>query len=133
MCICQMISIIRAECADGPIWWSHHLRVLQFDRRAPLVNGGQDRYRMRRRVSRTCGGEPSGSISVRTGWEAVILMYRARSWGDTDWKSVEQRVPITWTACHLGGQRLWFVCTVYSGGRYCGRRAAVLYCVSGVT
>ncbi len=39
----------------------------------------------------------------------------------------EQRVPITWTACHLGGKRPWFVCSVYSNGRYCGRRAAVLY------
>ena len=32
------------------------------------------------------------------------------------------------TACHFGGQRPWWVCTVYSNGRYCGRRAAVLYC-----
>jgi hypothetical protein len=75
----------------------------------------------------TRGGEPSGNISVHTEWDAVILVYRSRSRGDTEWKSIEQRVPITWTACHLGGQRPWFVCPVYSGGRYCGRRAAVLY------
>lgn len=74
-----------------------------------------------------CGGERSGSINVRTEWDAVVLMYRSRSWGATEWKSIEQRVPITWTACHLGGSRPWFVCSVYSGGRYCGRRAAVLY------
>jgi hypothetical protein len=54
-------------------------------------------------------------------------MYRSRSWGATEWKSVEQRVPITWTACHFGGQRPWFVCSVYSEGRYYGRRVAVLY------
>ena len=36
-------------------------------------------------------------------------------------------MPVTWTACHLGGQRPWFVCSVYCNGRYCGRRAAVLY------
>jgi hypothetical protein len=76
----------------------------------------------------TCAGEPSGSINVHTEWDAVILMYRSRSWGATEWKSVEQRVPITWTACHLGGRRPWFVCSVYSGGTYCGRRVAVLYC-----
>jgi hypothetical protein len=35
--------------------------------------------------------------------------------------------PITWTACHLGGQRPWFVCSIYSGGRHCGRRVALLY------
>jgi len=36
-------------------------------------------------------------------------------------------VPIRLTACHLGGVRPWFVCSVYSDGRYCGRRAAILY------
>jgi hypothetical protein len=64
---------------------------------------------------------------VRPEIDAVILMYRARSWGDADWKSIEQRVPITWTACHLGGHRPWFVCSFSSHGRYCGRRVAVLY------
>jgi len=75
----------------------------------------------------TCGGEPSGSINVRTEWDAVVLMYRARSSGASEWQSIEQRVPITWTACHLGGRRPWLVCSVYSAGRYCGRRVAVLY------
>jgi hypothetical protein len=75
----------------------------------------------------TCGGEPSGNINVRTEANAVVLMYRSRSYGATEWKSVEQRVPIIWTACHLGGRRPWFVCSVYSGGRYCGRRVALLF------
>ena len=73
------------------------------------------------------GEEPCGSIKVRTETDAVILMYRARGWRDADWKSVEQRVPITWTACRLGGHRPWWVCPRSSGGRYCGRRVAVLY------
>jgi hypothetical protein len=75
----------------------------------------------------TRGGEPAGSIRVRTEWDAVVLIYLSRGWGASEWKSIEQRVPITWTACHLGGQRPWFVCSVYCNGRYCGRRAAVLY------
>jgi hypothetical protein len=74
-----------------------------------------------------CGGEQFGSINVRTEVNAVILMFRSRSWGGTGRRSIEQRVPITRTACHLGGRRPWFVCSVYSGGRYCGRRVAVLY------
>ena len=73
-------------------------------------------------------GEPSGGISVRTEANAMVLMYRVQQWQDKQWKSVEQRVPITWTACHLGGQRPWFICPVCSGGRYCGRRVALLYC-----
>jgi hypothetical protein len=75
----------------------------------------------------TRGGEPAGSIRVRTECDAVILVYRSWSWGASESKSTEQRVPITWTPCHLGGQRPWFVCPVYCNGRYCGRRAAVLY------
>ena len=73
------------------------------------------------------GEEQFGSINVRTKTDAVVLMYRARSYGGAEWKSVEQRVPITWTACHLGGHRPWFICSVYSNGRYCGRRVALLY------
>jgi hypothetical protein len=75
----------------------------------------------------TCGGEPSGDINVRTEASAVVLMYRYRGGEDAEWRSVEQRVPITWTACHLGGCRPWFICSAYSRGRYCGRRVALLY------
>jgi hypothetical protein len=75
----------------------------------------------------TCRSEPSGNIRVRTEDDAVVLIYRLRSPGATEWKSVEQRVPITWTACHLGGRRPWFICSVHSAGRYCGRRVGVLY------
>jgi len=74
----------------------------------------------------TRGGEPAGSISVRTESSAVVLIYRSRSWAASECKSIEQRVPITWTACYLGGRRPWFICSVYSNGRYCGCRAAVL-------
>jgi hypothetical protein len=73
------------------------------------------------------GGESAGSICVRTEADAVVLMFHARRGGHTEWKSVEQRVPVTWTACHLGGRRPWFCCPVYSSGRYCGRRVALLY------
>jgi hypothetical protein len=71
--------------------------------------------------------EPAGSIAVRVESDAVVLNYRADSSGSGEWKPVQQRVPIRLTACHLGGQRPWFVCSVYCDGRYCGRRAAVLY------
>jgi hypothetical protein len=75
----------------------------------------------------TRGGEPSGKINVRTECDAVVLSYRARNSGASEWKSIEQRVPIAWTGCHFGGRRPWFVCSVYSNDQYCGRRAAVLY------
>ena len=73
----------------------------------------------------TRGGKPCGDISVRTEADAVVLMFRSQCAQDNEWKSVEQRVPITWTACHLGGRRPWFVCSSNSNG--CGRRVALLY------
>jgi len=58
------------------------------------------------------GGELSASIDVHAETDAVVLMYRARGWGDGEWKPLEQRIPIIWTACHFGGHRPWFVCSV---------------------
>ena len=53
----------------------------------------------------TSGREPSGNINVRAEVDAVVLIYRVRSFL-AGWKSIEQRVPITWTNCHFGGRRL---------------------------
>jgi len=36
---------------------------------------------------------------------------------------VQEPVPLSWTACNFGGERLWFVCP----GAGCSRRVAVLY------
>jgi hypothetical protein len=72
-------------------------------------------------------GKPFGSINVRTDPDAVVLIFKSRTSEDSEWRSVEQRVPIAWTACHLGGCRPWLCCTACSGGRYCGRRVALLY------
>jgi hypothetical protein len=72
-------------------------------------------------------GDPSGSIGVRTETDAVILMFRSRGPQSKKWKSAEQRVPLVWTKCHLGGKRPWFICAGRSGGPRCARRVAMLY------
>ena len=61
----------------------------------------------------TSGGEPSGTINVRTEVDAVVLIYRVRSFL-AEWKSTEQRVSIAWTNCHFGGRRPWFTCSVHT-------------------
>src|ERR1700760_2207142 len=71
-------------------------------------------------------GEPTGNISIETEDDAIVLDYRTRRNG-TEWKDIRQCIPITWTDCALGGRRPWFICAVYANGRYCGRRAAILY------
>ena len=74
------------------------------------------------------GGEPAGNITVRVEDASVVLSYRSCRPGSSEWKSIQQRVPIRLTACHFGGVRPWFVCSVHCNGRYCERRAAILYC-----
>jgi hypothetical protein len=75
----------------------------------------------------TRNGEPSGSIGIDAEHDAIMLRYVTRHYGETVWQDILQRVPITWTDCALGGRRPWFICPVYSEGRYCGRRVAKLY------
>jgi hypothetical protein len=75
----------------------------------------------------TCAGAPSGSILVRTEQDAVKLCYCTRHFLAGEGKDTEQRVPITWTACHFGGKRPWFICAARVNGKHCGRRVAVLY------
>jgi hypothetical protein len=70
--------------------------------------------------------ETRAVISITAGRDAVTLDYRVRSGGE-DWQHVDQRVPIRWTSCRLGGERPWFVCDVQANGVHCGRQVAKLY------
>jgi hypothetical protein len=55
------------------------------------------------------------------GDDAIFLVLVAPSDGDSECSPVIKFVPITWTACHFGGRRPWFVCP------HCGRRNAAIY------
>ena len=58
----------------------------------------------------------------------MVLLFSWRASEKEQWKSIEQRVQLTWTRCHLGGARPWFLCTEDAGdGQCCGRRVAKLY------
>ena len=78
--------------------------VREWHRRGLLYPGQQFSW------SWTCGGEPAGTINVRAECAAVVLNYRSCGSGSNEWKSIQQRVPIKLTACHLCGVRPWFVC-----------------------
>jgi hypothetical protein len=72
-------------------------------------------------------GAPSGKIFIMTQPDAIMLVYRARPPGATESRVVEQRVPIVWTKCRLGGRRPWFKCLITANGEVCGRRVAKIY------
>jgi hypothetical protein len=56
----------------------------------------------------------------------VILMFKSGAAGGNESSSVEQRVRLVWTRCHLGGARPWFRCR-----QNCGRRVAKLFLRDG--
>lgn len=62
------------------------------------------------------------SIWVEPYPDRVLLSYRQRT-GNSDWQNEKYAVRLSWTRCHLGGQRPWFLCPTLG----CGRRVAVLY------
>jgi hypothetical protein len=63
-------------------------------------------------------GEAGDSWRPTLQWQAMGASEGARG---------SQRVPITWTRCHLGGVRPWFRCTASIGDKPCGQRVAILY------
>ena len=71
-------------------------------------------------------GERVASINVKTERHRVSLKYRSRPYGG-DWTDVEQRFPVVWKPCRFGGDRPWFICSVYAKGTYCGRQVTKLY------
>lgn len=69
-------------------------------------------------LSWSCGGEQTGSIRYRVEQDALVLIYRHRSYGE-EWEEVQERVWFDRTPCNYGGKRQWFQCP------NCGKRVAV--------
>ena len=67
-------------------------------------------------------GERAASINVSCEHQRVILSYRHRRAGD-EWRDVRYAVYLTSTACHMGGERQWFICPAQG----CAKRVALLY------
>jgi hypothetical protein len=66
-------------------------------------------------------GEPFGEVLVLSDQDSILLF--APSFRGSERRPLVQQVKVTWTPCHLGGQRPWFRCPLKS----CGRRCAVIY------
>ena len=67
-------------------------------------------------------GEAVVTIQARAEEDRLTLIYSHKS-GGADWQAMDYPVGLEWTACTLGGRRVWFLCPA-SG---CGRRVALLY------
>ena len=65
----------------------------------------------------TWNWRPTEGIAVLAQADAVVLMFRSRSWRGEYGPTITQRILIDWTPCTLGGSRPWFRCEAYSNGR----------------
>lgn len=73
----------------------------------------------------TRGGEATATIDLQAGTDQVVLSYRTaiRRQDGGGWEDMSYPVRLDWTACNLGGRRVWWRCPAVS----CGRRVAVLF------
>ena len=65
-------------------------------------------------------GKPSGNINFVAYPEYLLLDFRFRQSGDTEWQPVQQKIRYDYTPCHYGNSRRWFLCP------NCHRRVAIL-------
>lgn len=69
-------------------------------------------------------GEPAGEIRYSCYVDRIVFHYRYQS-GGAEWESVDPVACFDRTPCHMGGERLWFICP------NCKRRCEVL-CLAGI-
>ena len=67
-------------------------------------------------------GEAVASIRARAEEDRLTLIYSHKT-GGADWQPMKYPVRLEWTACTLGGRRVWVLCPANG----CGRRVALLY------
>ena len=67
-------------------------------------------------------GIETGRIGHHSEGDRLRLLYQTRTRGG-EWQTMDYRVQLDRTSCHLGGMRTWFLCPMQG----CGRRVAILY------
>lgn len=90
--------------------------VRALDRQRILIPGLSGTLRWRH------GDRQTGSIGLQVighGGNAIAMRFSYTNNGE----EYSYLVSLTWTPCHFGGQRPWFLCP----GVRCGRRVAILY------
>ena len=67
-------------------------------------------------------GEVVGYINLLPNENSLRLIYQHRKPG-REWIAEDYAVRLSWTPCHYGGRRAWFICPAQG----CGKRVAILY------
>lgn len=66
--------------------------------------------------------ETISSVRVDTEKQRIKLTYRHRN-SNNEWADFSYFIYLSWTSCHYGKKRPWFLCPANN----CGKRVAVLY------
>ncbi len=106
----------RDQCGKATTSNCYPLDVRQLQRAGVLESGGPSGWQWSR------NGESVASIGMRADRGRLTLSYKRKS-GGADWQAMDYPVRLEWTACTLGGSRVWFRCPANG----CGRRVALLY------
>jgi hypothetical protein len=109
------------------LWRSRHVRVLQIDRHTPLAS----------RRPTACR---SAILMVMDKWRRAVRQHQCARGGRCRGaqlsgaqlsvgrvETYRTASTVTWTNCHFGDRRPWFICSVRTNGQHCGRCVAVLY------
>ena len=80
-------------------------------------------------------GQKTGSISfgvsiMGTG-DYLRLCYTQTNEEKEEKTEFDYKVRLTWTPCHFGGRRWWFICPLIVDGKACSHRVGVLYLANG--
>src|SRR3989338_494157 len=65
------------------------------------------------------------NIDINNNDNYLQLVYSSTT--DSIKEDLDYKIPLTSTPCYFGGVRYWFICPWFANGKYCGRRAGVLY------
>jgi hypothetical protein len=76
-------------------------------------------------------GETTGNINIRVDTYSdlpnIKFSYKVRRYGAEEWKDMDFSFQIESLPCRFGGKKWFYICGLYINGKYCGRRARVLY------
>ncbi|WP_039017404.1 hypothetical protein [Halocynthiibacter namhaensis] len=65
-------------------------------------------------------------VGYKTDHSRFVLNYKVRQ-NRGDWEPITQPIPLTYSSCHYGNQRPYFLCPGIVAGQHCGRRVGKLY------
>ena len=71
------------------------------------------------------------TVSTIEGEEYIRFQYTQTDRHTNDKTDLDYKVRLTWTPCHFGGRRWWFICPLVVNGQACNKRVGVLYFSSG--